>query len=196
MRFLKYAILFVSILLVINLAAYFLLDIKPTSSPENNAIRDVFVTTGSFVKDAISAVSDAVEQSHRSESEDETSEDDEEETAEADAAENQTQATQNNTQSQEEETEETDACLAQFNLTGDAIIFYHSNDIHSNAMIPIVDELSGNYSFYPATELWNYEFNLCFNLSGTIPAFVCAGTREKIEGEVSKNVLEEFCERC
>jgi len=191
MQFLKYAILFVSIILVLDLTAYFLLDVKPVSSPENNAIRNVFVTTNNFVNSAVLAVSNAVEQSLQSASEDN------EETAEADATENQTEEIeQEERQEQEAEEKEQDECLEKFNLTNDTIIFYYSNDVHSGAMIPAVDELKNIYKFHMTTELWNYEFNQCFDLSGTVPTFVCAGSKEKIEGEVSQAELEDFCGKC
>jgi len=70
-------------------------------------------------------------------------------------------------------------CLSKYNLTKSTIIFYYQNEPHSNAMIPIVQELESSYDFYWTNELWNYEFNSCFGLSGTTPTFVCAGTNQE-----------------
>jgi len=92
--------------------------------------------------------------------------------------------------------EQAPTCLSKFNLNDSTIIFYFSNDPHSQTMIPIVDELKGNYSFYSTNELWDYEFNQRFGLSGTVPMLVCAGSKDKIEGEVTKTELEDFCKRC
>ena len=190
MQFFKYAILFVSIVLILDLGAYFLLNVQPASSPENNAITSIITTAGDAVKNIFTqkqaAESDekssgnAVEQTKKS--------------ASVNAESN--QSSQTSTQTMAQAQSQTSSCLEKFNLTEHEIIFYHSNDVHSNAMIPIVSDLSAVYKFYNTFNLWDYEFNNCFNLSGTVPAFVCAGSKEKLEGEVSKSVLGGFCGKC
>jgi len=203
MQFLKYAILFVSIILILDLALYFVLNVRPASGSENNAVRDIFVITGGIIGNAVNAVKQNIESvqetisaENKEKSEKTPSQNSTQTTqtiAQTNATANTTQIIQNNTQTQEEIQ---DSCLEKFNLTSDMIIFYHSNDIHSNAMIPIVSDLDGIYKFHDISNLWDYEFNHCFGLSGTVPSFVCAGSKEKLEGEVSKTVLEDFCKRC
>ena len=191
MQFLKYAILFVSIILVLDLALYLVLNVRPASTPENNAVTNIFTTAGDFLGNAVETV-----QQNIADVQEKISERDRgtREKTPSQASNQTTQpTTQNNTQIQEEQT---DACLDKFNLTSSTIIFYYSNDPHSNVMIPIVSDLDEIYKFHSTSNLWNYEFNQCFGLSGTMPAFVCAGSKEKIDGEVSKSVLEEFCKRC
>ena len=87
-------------------------------------------------------------------------------------------------------------CLEKYDLSPHTIIFYYTNEPHSNAMKTIVQELQASYTFYWRSTLWDSYFNSCFGTSGATPAFVCAGTNEKIVGEVSKSLLESFAERC
>ena len=86
-------------------------------------------------------------------------------------------------------------CLNKYNLTKSTIIFYYQK-FYSDAMIPVVQELESSYDFYWTDELWNYKFNSCFGLSGITPTFVCAGTNQKIMGEISKSELENFAKNC
>ena len=196
MQFLKYAILFVSIILVLDLAVYFILDVRPASGPENNAVINIFTTASDLVGDAVntlgqtaSSIQEIISRGRNAGNSDKTAQS----TTQASQT-TQITAQTNITQTNPQQTG--DLCLEKFNLTSGMIIFYHSNDIHSNAMIPIVSDLDGIYKFHDTSNLWGYEFNNCFNLSGTVPAFVCAGSKEKLEGEVSKTVLEDFCKRC
>jgi hypothetical protein len=87
-------------------------------------------------------------------------------------------------------------CLSIYNLTPHTVIFYYQNEPHSNAMLPLVQKLQANYSFYLTQEIWNKKFNSCFGLTGTTPTFVCAGTLEKLTGEQSKEALKAFVEHC
>ncbi|MEM2956347.1 MAG: hypothetical protein QW041_02120 [Candidatus Pacearchaeota archaeon] len=90
-----------------------------------------------------------------------------------------------------------EGCLNKFNLSRNTIIFYHLDELHSNNMKPIVRELEKNYSFYWNNNLSNNEFNNCFGYSsGSIPTFICAGTKQQIVGEISKSVLESFAIAC
>ncbi len=105
---------------------------------------------------------------------------------------------------EDEEQEETDkpiapsnTCLADFNLTSDTIIFFYLDEPHSNSMKPIVQELSSTYDFFWKEQTWDHYFNNCFDHDlGTVPAFVCAGTNEKLRGEVSKETLAAFADSC
>ena len=87
-------------------------------------------------------------------------------------------------------------CLDDYNMNEHTIIFYHTEESHSLVMKNIVNELEPEYDFYWTTNLWNIQFNSCFGLSGITPTFVCAGTKEKISGEMSKSELDEFAGRC
>lgn len=91
----------------------------------------------------------------------------------------------------------TNTCLTNYNIGEHTIIFYHLNEPHSNAMKPIVQELETIYNFYWQNDVWDGDFNSCFGHStGAIPAFVCAGTKEKIVGQVSKAQLIDFAGNC
>jgi hypothetical protein len=100
--------------------------------------------------------------------------------------------TQNNTN-----TTSTD-CLTKYNLTNETLIFYYSqSDMYSEDMQLIVSELSENYTFYKTGQLWDDEFNACFSIeAGHTPTFVCAGTQERIVGEVSRDELKAFADKC
>lgn len=87
-------------------------------------------------------------------------------------------------------------CLQDYGLSENTIIFYYANEPHSDAMKTIVIELSSTYEFYWQDMLWDSDFNECFGTSGATPAFVCAGTGEKLIGEVPKSMLENFAEEC
>jgi hypothetical protein len=87
-------------------------------------------------------------------------------------------------------------CLDKYGLDAHTIIFYYSNEPHSNAMKPIVSELESVYSFYWTNSLWDEEFNSCFGTTGVTPAFVCSGTAENLLGEIPKSMLESFAARC
>lgn len=87
-------------------------------------------------------------------------------------------------------------CVLRYNLTMHTIIFYYADEPHSNVMVPIVENLSSEYTFYKTQSLWDESFNSCFGLSGITPTFVCAGTREKISGETSQSALQAFASRC
>ena len=89
-----------------------------------------------------------------------------------------------------------DECLKKYNLNSETIIFYYANELHSNAMKPLVQTLQSNFMFYWTDTLWDDEFNSCFGTSGVTPTFVCAGTREKLIGEVPKQTLEAFSQEC
>ncbi len=103
-----------------------------------------------------------------------------------------------NSEINEEETQnEIDKCLLTYSLDKSNVIFYYQDgEVHSMNMKPIVDSLKDNYSFYYVDELWNFSFNSCFGLSGAVPTFVCAGSREKIVGEVSEEELINFVSKC
>ena len=87
-------------------------------------------------------------------------------------------------------------CLQNYSLSKDAIIFYYSNEVHSNTMKLIVQELQSELTFYWTNSLWNDGFNSCFGTAGATPTFVCAGTGEKLVGEIPKSILENFAGRC
>jgi len=90
-----------------------------------------------------------------------------------------------------------DRCFASYNLTAKTIIFYYQDELHSNNMKPIVMELESAYKFYWTSDVWNEGFNSCFGHStGAVPTFVCAGTKQKIIGEISKSQLEAFALSC
>ncbi len=114
-----------------------------------------------------------------------TSEDDETETS-----------SQSEEETSTEDEENLPPCLANYNLTEHTIIFYYQNEPHSNNMKPIIQELESIYDFYWNSELWNSAFNSCFGLTGATPTFVCAGTKEKTSGELSKAELADFASKC
>jgi len=87
-------------------------------------------------------------------------------------------------------------CLEKYGFDAHTVIFYYSDEPHSNAMKTIVRELETVYGFYWTSALWNEEFNSCFGTTGVTPAFVCSGTGEILLGEVPKSMLESFAERC
>jgi len=90
-----------------------------------------------------------------------------------------------------------DNCLSKYNLTKNTIIFYYLDEPHSNVMKPIVQELSLTYNFFWKEQTWDHYFNNCFNHDiGTVPTFVCAGTNQKLRGEVSKETLADFASNC
>jgi len=97
----------------------------------------------------------------------------------------------------EDEQETTPAeCLEKYGFDAHTIIFYYSNEPHSNAMKTIVSQLELTYAFYWTAALWDEEFNSCFGTTGVTPAFVCSGTGETLLGEVPKSMLESFAARC
>ena len=96
----------------------------------------------------------------------------------------------------EPDTPAQDDCLGEYELSPRTIIFYYTDEPHSNAMKTIAQELQAEYTFYWTASLWDSKFNSCFGTSGATPAFVCAGTKEKIVGQVSKSLLEDFAEGC
>ncbi len=83
-----------------------------------------------------------------------------------------------------------------FNLSEDAIIFYHSSDIHSYNMKPIVEKLEKDYPVFWQSDLWDEDFNNCFGFSGNVPAFVCSSSSKMITGEISFEELENFASNC
>jgi hypothetical protein len=88
-------------------------------------------------------------------------------------------------------------CLDRYNLTKKSIIFYNLNELHSNNMKPIVKDLESIYSFYWKNTTYDSRFNTCFEYSqATTPAFICAGTKRQLIGEVSKTSLESFAASC
>lgn len=88
-------------------------------------------------------------------------------------------------------------CLEKYNLTKGEIIFYYADELHSNNMKPIVNELSGQYGFYWMNNSYDSEFNECSGYNEmSIPAFVCVGKNKSIIGEVSKENLEAFAKAC
>ena len=87
-------------------------------------------------------------------------------------------------------------CYSRFGMSSKTVIFYYeSNETHSMNMKSIVDSISSN-RIYPMNQLWNASFNQCFSLSGTVPTFVCAGSKSRVSGEMSQTVLEAFMASC
>lgn len=87
-------------------------------------------------------------------------------------------------------------CLAKYGLDSHTIIFYYSDEPHSNAMKPIVRQLEADYGFYWTAALWDADFNSCFGTTGATPEFVCSGTGEILLGEAPMSMLESFAARC
>lgn len=87
-------------------------------------------------------------------------------------------------------------CLYRYGLEQSSIIFYYTDDAHSNNMKPIVDDLVQEYDFFWKADLWDKEFNDCFGFVGTVPSFLCAGSKEMLIGEVSRSRLVDFAQDC
>jgi uncharacterized protein YxeA len=88
-------------------------------------------------------------------------------------------------------------CLDDYNLTKNTIIFYYQNELHSNNMKPIVQQLQPAYKFFLKDSLFDNAFNSCFGYEpGVTPTFVCASTNAQITGEKSKTELENFAKSC
>ena len=108
--------------------------------------------------------------------------------------------TNDNTQEPEPDEDEQETtpteCLEKYGFDSHTIIFYYSDEPHSNAMKPIARQLESTYAFYWTNALWDEEFNSCFGTTGVTPAFVCSGTGEISLGEIPKSMLESFAARC
>jgi len=88
-------------------------------------------------------------------------------------------------------------CPDNYGLAANSILLYYTDEPHSKAMLPIVAELEGSgYFFYKTNDLWNQKAGRCFDLVGSTPTFVCAGSKQKLVGEVSKETLQEFARNC
>jgi len=194
-QFLKYFILFVMAALVINIAVYLVANLPKQqiqSSDQNASITSIKNSgSSSIIQDIIAEFS---KKSGHTNSNSEGSIN----IAVTSGSGGSTQGSQSqaNTSTTQNPTAPADLCLARYNLTQHTIIFYYANESHSNVMLPIVDSLSSNYTFYKTQELWNEGFNSCFGLSSITPTFVCAGTKEKISGEMSQSALQTFASRC
>jgi foldase protein PrsA len=95
------------------------------------------------------------------------------------------------------------SCYEKYGLTSDTVIFYHANWCpHCQKMMPIVQELEqDDYKFYWAessdTEATKV-VSECFSdvIEGSIPEFICAGTKEYQMGEMSKEDMQGFADDC
>jgi len=95
------------------------------------------------------------------------------------------------------------ACLSDYGITGNTIIFIHSNSCpHCQKMMPIVKELEQEgYTFYWA-ESSNQEassiVNSCLSdlMTGYVPQFICPSTGQEKTGEMSKSDLKTFADNC
>ena len=97
---------------------------------------------------------------------------------------------------QEEILTDTEEFAEIYNLTYNTIIFYYSDDIHSLNMVPIVEELEQNYTFYKTEDIWDKNAQEYLDMVGTTPIFICIKNNEKIVGEISKEGLESFAQIC
>jgi hypothetical protein len=94
------------------------------------------------------------------------------------------------------QTVQIDACLVDYNLSRNTVIFYNMDELHSNNMKPVVRALSG-YNFYWKNTTYDSKFNSCWGYyQATTPTFICAGTKAMLVGEVSKSALEAFAKLC
>jgi len=192
-QFLKYLILFVLIAIVIDLSIYIIRSdiIQLPNYNSDNAIGSIKNNTDSEIMKNILAESTQNNQEHGSSDEGGL------DISIGSNMQNTTQSSQQpSSSSQSSSSQTTDICIIHYNMTEHTIIFYYQNEPHSNAMIPIVQNLSSSYNFYQTQDLWNNNFNTCFGLSGITPTFVCAGTKEKISGEISMSALQAFVSRC
>ena len=92
-----------------------------------------------------------------------------------------------------------DNCHEQCGINENWVIFYYSKDDSASiAMIPIAEEIeSEGYTIYEIDNIWYQKLDDCFDLtSGEVPLFVCAGTKERISGQMSKSELEAFVIEC
>jgi cell fate (sporulation/competence/biofilm development) regulator YmcA (YheA/YmcA/DUF963 family) len=88
-------------------------------------------------------------------------------------------------------------CPDNYGLDSGTVLIYYTDEPHSNKMLQISSELeSEGYYFYKTNDLWNKNIGRCFDVIGVTPTFVCAGNQERIVGEVSKEELRAFADRC
>ncbi|MBD3249545.1 hypothetical protein GF336_05870 [Candidatus Woesearchaeota archaeon] len=105
-------------------------------------------------------------------------------------------------QEEVEPSEPEDECLSQYGVGADAVVFYHANWCpHCQNMQPIVQQLiDEGYKFVwiETTEGVNTELSECFEdvIQGAVPQFICAGTKASQLGEMSKENLKEFADKC
>lgn len=95
-----------------------------------------------------------------------------------------------------------DSCYSS-EFSSDTVIFYHADWCpHCRNMIPIVEELEKEgYKFHSAESTSGEGVAIvtkCFSdvIQGSIPQFICAGTKVSKLGELSKSALKEFAENC
>lgn len=200
LEFLKFAIIFVSIAFVLTLAAY-IISVSDFTSIEKGIKVMAFEGSKSTTSTSSEKIQNSLSQSSSSGSGSTSSSSETSETEEI-SQNTSTNNTNTNTSTTTSQTtndgnDSTSSCLERYGLTENTIIFYYQNEPHSNAMLPLVEKLESEYAFYWTDDLWDYEFNACSGHStGTIPAFVCAGTQAKVIGELSEAELRAFAESC
>ncbi|MFC1697126.1 hypothetical protein ACFL1H_02240 [Nanoarchaeota archaeon] len=85
-----------------------------------------------------------------------------------------------------------------FDLKDNTIIFYHADDLHSENMKPIVNNLEKEgIEFLWRDPIFQDELNEFFNLRGAVPEFVCINNvNNPIRGETTEQNLRDYAESC
>jgi len=101
------------------------------------------------------------------------------------------------------ESVDSSTCYGGYGLSKETVIFYHADWCpHCQNMMPIVKELEADgYKFHWAetTSGKGVEaVTACFKdvVKGGVPEFICAGTKEIQLGEMSKEGLKSFADKC
>ncbi len=94
-------------------------------------------------------------------------------------------------------------CIADYGITGNTIIFIHSNSCpYCKTMMPIVQELEQEgYTFYWAESSDQEARDVVDNclsdiMGGYVPQFICPATAQEHTGAMSKSDLKEFANGC
>lgn len=94
-------------------------------------------------------------------------------------------------------------CYTNYGLKYNTIIFYHASWCpHCTNMKPIIKELeSEGYNFYwveSDTNTGTEVIESCFKdtIQGGVPQFICTGTKQSVLGEMSKDKLKSFADKC
>ncbi len=95
------------------------------------------------------------------------------------------------------------SCIEKYNISKDAVVFYHTQTCpHCQNMMPLVEELEKEgYVFYHAdaqkTEGEHVQECFAKQLTGYVPLFMCAGNNETHGGEFAGiDKMRQFAEDC